>query len=99
MELEDVTGKHLLAIDVFAMSIKALKSHMLEVLDKEGNIIKPQDIKWVLTVPAIWDDSAKLFMRKSAEKVSRFHKLKLSYNIHKYRLIFLKSFKIPNGLS
>ena len=99
MELEDVTGKPLLAIDVFAMSIKALKSHMLKVLDKEGNTIEPHEIKWVLTVPAIWDDSAKLFMRKSAEKVSRLQKFKISYNIHQCRLIFMNCLKIPNGLS
>jgi hypothetical protein len=31
--------------------------------------IRDNEIKWVLTVPAIWSDPAKEFMRKSAEKV------------------------------
>jgi hypothetical protein len=31
--------------------------------------IREDEIKWVLTVPAIWSDQAKDFMRKSAEKV------------------------------
>jgi hypothetical protein len=31
--------------------------------------IRDDEIKWVLTVPAIWSDQAKDFMRKSAEKV------------------------------
>jgi hypothetical protein len=31
--------------------------------------IRDDEIKWVLTVPAIWSDPAKEFMRKSAEKV------------------------------
>ena len=69
MQLEDVTGKSLLAINVFSLFIKALKGHMLEHLLRG---IEPHEIKWVLTVPAIWDDSAKLFMRKSAEKVCLF---------------------------
>ena len=68
MKLEDVTGKSLLAIEVFGLSIQALTSHMQNLLDNEGTKIKPHEIKWVLTVPAIWPDSAKQFMRKSAEK-------------------------------
>ena len=87
-EIEDVTGKRLLAIDVFAMYIKALKTHLLNRLDYGQHIIEPHEIKWVLTVPGIWDDSAKLFMRKSAEKVFRVQKLKTSYTI-KCRLILL----------
>ena len=71
MQLEDVTGKSLMAIEVFGLSIQALTSHMQKLLDKEGTIVKPHEIKWVLTVPAIWPDSAKQFMRKSAEKVYR----------------------------
>ena len=72
MQLEDVTGKSLLAINVFSLFIKALKGHMLEHLLRPVRGIEPHEIKWVLTVPAIWDDSAKLFMRKSAEKVCLF---------------------------
>ncbi|VDI11366.1 Hypothetical predicted protein [Mytilus galloprovincialis] len=68
MRLEDVTGKSLMAIDVFGQSIKALKDHLLKLLDTEGTGVKPHEIKWVLTVPAIWPDSAKQFMRKGAEK-------------------------------
>lgn len=31
---------------------------------------KTDDIYWVLTVPAVWDDEAKLFMQSAAQKVS-----------------------------
>ena len=41
----------------------------MERLDKRGTGVQMEEIKWVLTVPAIWTDSAKQFMRKSAEKV------------------------------
>jgi hypothetical protein len=36
MKLEDVTGKSLLAIEVFGLSIQALKSHLLERFYREG---------------------------------------------------------------
>jgi hypothetical protein len=53
MKLEDVTGKSLLAIEVFGLSIQALTSHMRKLLDNEGTNIKPHEIKWILTVPVI----------------------------------------------
>jgi hypothetical protein len=36
MKLEDVTGKSLLAIKVFGLSIQALTSHMRKLLENEG---------------------------------------------------------------
>ncbi|XP_052083292.1 heat shock 70 kDa protein 12B-like isoform X4 [Mytilus californianus] len=66
--IEDITGKSALAMDVFAISIQALKDHLIEELDKKGTTMTVKDIRWVLTVPAIWTDAAKQFMRKSAEK-------------------------------
>jgi hypothetical protein len=84
MKLEDVTGKSLLAIEVFSLSIQALTSHMQKLLDKEGTNIKPHEIKWVLTVPAIWPDNAKQFMRKCAEKV---------YKIQQQNIIILLSYE------
>ncbi|CAG2188783.1 unnamed protein product [Mytilus edulis] len=68
MVLEDITGKPVLAIDVFALSIKALVKHLMDALETRGTGVKPNDIRWVLTVPAIWTDNSKQFMRKSAEK-------------------------------
>lgn len=72
MVLEDITGKPVPAIDVFALSIKALVQHLMDALETRGTGVKPNDIQWVLTVPAIWTDNSKQFMRKSAEKVSIF---------------------------
>ena len=69
MALEDITGRALPAIDVFSLSIRALKEHLIEELVKQGTGLKVDEIQWVLTVPAIWSDSAKQFMRASAEKV------------------------------
>jgi hypothetical protein len=36
-------------------------------------VIEPKDIRWVLTVPAIWSDAAKQFMRKSANLVNTIY--------------------------
>lgn len=70
MTATEIGGKEIPAIDVFALSIKALMEKVIEVCRKQGaDFIKIEDIKWVLTVPAIWSEKAKRFMRQSAEKV------------------------------
>ncbi|CAC5396426.1 unnamed protein product [Mytilus coruscus] len=64
--IEDITGKPMAALDVFTLSIKALVKHLMALLEKQGTGVKMKEIRWVLTVPAIWTDSAKQFMRKGA---------------------------------
>lgn len=54
---------------IFSMSIRYLKGHFLESLNKQKIGIEETDILYVLTVPAIWDDSAKQFMREAAVEV------------------------------
>jgi hypothetical protein len=39
MKLEDVTGKSLLAIKVFGLSIQALTSHMRKLLENENTLM------------------------------------------------------------
>ncbi|CAC5405254.1 unnamed protein product [Mytilus coruscus] len=68
MVLEDVRGQPLPAIDVFSLSIKALKDHLNSTVEIKNIVLDDEKTKWVLTVPAIWTDTAKQFMRKSAEK-------------------------------
>lgn len=69
MEIEDVRGNSLPAIDVFAAAIGALTHHMMEHVERQRINLQPNEIKWVLTVPAMWTDKAKEFMRECAEKV------------------------------
>lgn len=64
--LEDILKNKFPAIQVFSLSIKALKDDLETTLEKQGIDVKSSDIKWVLTVPAIWSDSAKQFMREAA---------------------------------
>ncbi|XP_076081761.1 heat shock 70 kDa protein 12A-like isoform X1 [Mytilus galloprovincialis] len=68
MLLEDVTEKKQLpAFDVFKLSIQYLVNHLLDVLKNQGNVVRHNEVRWVLTVPAIWTDRAKKFMRACAE--------------------------------
>lgn len=69
MVLEDVRGQTLPAIDVFALSIQALKDHLERSIKMKNISLDNERTKWVLTVPAMWTDRAKQFMRESTELV------------------------------
>lgn len=43
---------------------------LMEELNKKSNMVKKDEIYYVLTVPAIWNDNAKQFMRQVAEQVT-----------------------------
>ena len=65
------------ASDVFSAAIKYLKSRIIMSVDKRdvSNKIKREDFRWILTVPAIWSDRAKYFMREAAEEVLNYYHL------------------------
>jgi hypothetical protein len=64
--MKEINGKEISAKLVIQLAIKYLRDHLLQLF-KERNIgIKPDDIEWVLTVPAIWNDACKQFMRDAA---------------------------------
>jgi len=44
----------------------------VKMIFSRGTVIIDSDYHWVLTVPAIWEDAAKQFMREAAEKVGSF---------------------------
>lgn len=67
-EIKDIRGKTMDAITVFSEAIKYLKNHLLDHLETRGTCMENNDIHWILTVPAIWTDSAKQFMREAANK-------------------------------
>jgi hypothetical protein len=73
MIIEDVAGKSVPAMKVFGTSIRALMYHLFRTITERGFEIEPTDIRWVLTVPAIWSDAAKQFMRKSANLVNTIY--------------------------
>lgn len=78
MEIEDATGKKLSALSIFALAIKFLQEDLLKETSKslsDGGLTAGE-VHWVITVPAIWNDAAKQFMREAGERVIFiFHKL------------------------
>lgn len=54
-----------------------LRKHALETINIHGLEIDEMDIHWVITVPAIWSDGAKQFMREAAHKVTILNRLVL----------------------
>ncbi|KAK3593606.1 hypothetical protein CHS0354_018704 [Potamilus streckersoni] len=65
--IEDEFGKPLQAKEVFAHGIRYLKNHALDLMNLQGKHMDESEISWVLTVPAIWSDGAKQFMREAAQ--------------------------------
>lgn len=52
--------------DLFGHIIRYMKQKLLDDLKTRGNTVKEENILWVVTVPAIWNDGAKQFMREAA---------------------------------
>ena len=63
-------GNKLPAFDIFKMSISYLKKEAEKLLMEKGYRVSPDDVRWIITVPAIWSDAAKQFMREASEQVS-----------------------------
>ncbi|XP_061183996.1 heat shock 70 kDa protein 12A-like [Saccostrea echinata] len=64
--IDDMTRKRMEAHIVFTKSIKYIVDHLFEELKKAYPDIVLDDVQFVLTVPAIWDDPSKQFMREAA---------------------------------
>lgn len=60
-------GKCYPAIKVFSQALRYFRDHALQELsDQSSTEILNEDIRWVITVPAIWKAPAKQFMRQAA---------------------------------
>lgn len=67
--VEDETGKTMSGRKVFSESLRFLVNSLFAEVTKQQTDIEMTDIRWVVTVPAIWSDPAKAFMRRSAIEV------------------------------
>ena len=76
-----INGKKMRALKVITESLRYLKDHALNFIaeNTSGRTFTAPDFTWVLTVPAIWDASAKQFMRKAATEVITLHDIKMIY--------------------
>lgn len=61
------------ASEVFAAVIRYFKDHMLDKLRQRTRGVRDEDIRWVLTVPAIWSDAAKQFMIEAGVMVIYYY--------------------------
>ena len=68
--INDETGKPMSAVKVFGYGIKYLKDHLFGRVKRTLPETRDDDIRYVLTVPAIWNEGAKLFMKEAAKVVS-----------------------------
>lgn len=58
------------ALDVFSICIMHLKENLLTKMNKRFAVdVSEKDVQYVLTVPGIWGNAAKMFMRKAAAQV------------------------------
>ncbi|XP_014882560.1 heat shock 70 kDa protein 12A-like [Poecilia latipinna] len=68
LKIKAANGKSVKALKVFSESLRFLKEDALRTISSTTSDLPftASDFTWVLTVPAIWDPSAKQFMRKAA---------------------------------
>ncbi|XP_069095367.1 heat shock 70 kDa protein 12A isoform X2 [Pleurodeles waltl] len=61
--------KKVKALEIFAYALQFFKEQaMKELSDQTGSDYAASDVRWVITVPAIWKQPAKQFMRHAAYK-------------------------------
>ncbi|XP_056407812.1 heat shock 70 kDa protein 12B isoform X4 [Hyla sarda] len=66
-ELEALNGKKVQALEVFAHALRFFKEHAVHELKEQcPSLDENESIRWVITVPAIWKQPAKQFMREAA---------------------------------
>lgn len=71
-KVEDIKGQPMEALPLTVMSLKYIKEHLLNHINTQKVGIDINDIRFVITVPAIWDDNSKQFMREAAILVRQF---------------------------
>jgi len=57
---------------IFSMAIQYMREHLMETLNKQVTHVEESDVMFVITVPAIWSDASKQFMREVAIAVRWF---------------------------
>ena len=63
-------GRELPLMKVISESLRYIAEKAMEKLSEQvGKIVKTK-IRWVLTVPALWSEEHKFFMRKAAQEAA-----------------------------
>ena len=66
LSLTDATGKQLPALHVFSECIRFLKNEVVQTTER---FFEESMCRWVITIPATWNERVKLFMWKAALEV------------------------------
>ncbi|XP_019411536.1 PREDICTED: heat shock 70 kDa protein 12A isoform X2 [Crocodylus porosus] len=70
-DLTAANGKKVKALEIFAYALQFFKEQALkELSDQAGSEFENSEVRWVITVPAIWKQPAKQFMRQAAYKAA-----------------------------
>jgi hypothetical protein len=65
--VKSIDGREMPLMTVIAESLRFISDRAMAKLEEQiGKCINKQKIRWVLTVPALWSEEHKLFMRKAA---------------------------------
>lgn len=74
IKIKDLHGREFPLQNVVSETLRYMKEKIVDnIKDKTGKqLTAPEDILFVLTVPAIWNDAAKSFMRNCAVLVLVF---------------------------
>jgi len=68
-ELKDENGKTLKALEIFITTFAQMKDQILQKLNQaKAGEITINDVLWMITIPAIWTDEARQFMREAARE-------------------------------
>ncbi|XP_071156538.1 heat shock 70 kDa protein 12A-like [Mytilus edulis] len=68
MMLKDINGREMKASDIFACCIEYIKNKVFVRVEEAVRGLTEEQIHWMITVPAIWNESARQFMREAATK-------------------------------
>ncbi|WAR14120.1 HS12B-like protein [Mya arenaria] len=95
MVIADAQGKTMPANTVFAAAMRHLKNHFMEQAQERVELEK-HEVRWVITVPAIWNDAAKQVMIEAAKLAgTRKDKLTLAYE-PEAAAIYCKQIRLAN---
>jgi len=76
-ELAATNGQTVKALTIFAHALRFFRNHALqELADQSQTCIVDEDVRWIITVPAIWKEPAKQFMRQAAYQVRSYYSLR-----------------------
>ena len=70
-----IDGRELDLMLVISESLKFISDKAIEKLQEQVGKIQKNKIRWVLTVPALWTEDQKQFMRKAAQRAGIIEEL------------------------